>query len=75
MWILTNNNYIIIKNEHQDREEIIFKEDIQKFLLDHWCPRENITYSQKELTISEAWEYATKHAQGSIEKALAALKL
>jgi hypothetical protein len=74
-WIFEHKSAIVIKNDFMDAEEIVFVDSDQKIYWNHWCPRENITYSRKELKVDEAWEYAVKYAAEWIKKAFTALKI
>lgn len=74
-WIFQHEPTIIVKNDFMDAEEIVFVDSEQKIYWNHWCPRENLTYSRKELKVDEAWEYAVKYAAEWIKKAFTALKI
>ncbi len=58
-----------------DAEQVVFNEAEKKLYLDNWSPRENITYSLKEISVDEAWVYATRYASDRIEKARRELNL
>ena len=53
-------NEIILKNEHHDAEKIVYSAADKAFLLDHFSPRENMTFSQKELKAEEVWKKAVE---------------
>jgi hypothetical protein len=74
-WIFAHAPAIVVKNDFMDAEEVVFVDSEQKIYWNHWCPRENLTYSKKELKVDEAWEYAVKHAAEWIEKARTSLKI
>ncbi|PZR35119.1 MAG: hypothetical protein DI538_15625 [Azospira oryzae] len=66
---LLEENVITIREDLMDAQQIMYDKIKQIIVMEHWCPRENSTYSLKELTIDEAWDYALKYAPESLTNA------
>ncbi len=52
--IFTHTPDFLVKNEFMDAERIYIGPD-QKMYWENWSPRENITFSTKELSVDQAW--------------------
>jgi hypothetical protein len=74
-WIFSNHSTIVIKNEFMDAEQIFFSEADKKIYCENWSPRENLTFSKREIDVNEAWDYAMQYATERIEKARVELKI
>ena len=73
-WIFTQVPVIVLKNDFMDAEQIVYIESEQKVYWENWSPRENLTYSRRQLGIDETWEYVLKYANGWIVKAIACIE-
>ncbi len=51
---------IKLRNEFQDCLQVIYSKK-NGLLLDHFSPRENNTYSQKSISLEEAWSYGLEY--------------
>lgn len=73
LYLLKNHGQILINNEMTDALQVFFSDKKGSFLLDHWSPRENLTYSQDVISTQEAHGYAEKYCLGKLEKSLVEL--
>ena len=66
--IIAEEDSIVMRNEQYDCEQVVFMDG--EFFFDYFSPRENITYDQHKISVSQAWSYAINSIPAKLNSVL-----